>query len=212
MTVKRIATIVAFAITFGVLVFQIFLTVNARLANGDSLVGALIFYFTFFTILSNLMVAAVYLSDLVAWRWLDWWRTPWVRGMMAAAIVLVMIVYHVLLLGLVQMDIWFTIADRTLHYVDPTMYALWWLLFQQHGKLRWSDLPRMLVYPLIYVAWAMARGAVVNEYPYPFLAANKLGYPQVILNGLGVLAGFVLLYALAIGIDRALGRRTAPSL
>lgn len=212
MTVKRIATIVAFAITFGVLVFQIFLTVNARLANGDSLVGALIFYFTFFTILSNLMVAAVYLSDLVAWRWLDWWRTPWVRGMMAAAIVLVMIVYHVLLLGLVQMDIWFTIADRILHYVDPTMYALWWLLFQQHGKLRWSDLPRMLVYPLIYVAWAMARGAVVNEYPYPFLAANKLGYPQVILNGLGVLAGFVLLYALAIGIDRALGRRTAPSL
>lgn len=212
MTVKRVATIVAFAITFGVLVFQVFLTVNSRLANGDSLVGALVFYFTFFTILSNLMVAAVYLSDLVAWRWLDWWRTPWVRGMMAAAIVLVMIVYHFLLLGLVQMDIWFTIADRTLHYIDPTMYALWWLLFQPHGRVKWGDLPKMLVYPLIYVAWAMARGAVVNEYPYPFLAADKLGYPQVMLNGLGVLAGFVVLYALAIGIDRALGRRTASSL
>ncbi len=212
MTMKRAATIVAFAITFGALVFQIFLTVTSRLSDGDSLIGALIFYFTFFTILSNLMVAAIYLSDLVGWHWLEWWRTPWVRGMMAAAIVLVMIVYHFLLFGLADFDIWFTIADRILHYVDPTIYALWWLLFQHHGKLNWGDLPKMLVYPLLYVMWAMARGAVVNEYPYPFLAANKLGYQQVLLNGLGVLAGFVVLYVIAIGIDRALGRRAAPLL
>ncbi len=212
MTMKRVATTVAFAVTFGALVFQIFLTVTSRLSDGDSLIGALIFYFTFFTILSNLMVAAIYLSDLVGWHWLEWWRTPWVRGMMAAAIVLVMIVYHFLLFGLADFDIWFTIADRILHYVDPTIYALWWLLFQHHGKLNWGDLPKMLVYPLLYVLWAMARGAVVNEYPYPFLAANKLGYQQVLLNGLGVLAGFVVLYVIAIGIDRALGRRAAPLL
>ncbi|WP_421759645.1 Pr6Pr family membrane protein [Devosia sp.] len=208
MTLKRVITTLAFAITLGVLVFQVVLTVNQRLSNGDSLIGALVYYFTFFTILTNLMAAAVYLSDLVRWAWLQWWRTPWVRAMTAGAIVLVMVVYHFLLFGLADFDIWFTIADRTLHYVDPTMYALWWVLFQAHGQLRWAELPKMLVYPLVYVIWAMARGAVVNEYPYPFLAANQLGYGPVLLNGLGVLAGFVVLYAATIGLDRLLARRT----
>lgn len=211
MTLKRVITTLAFAITFGVLVFQVVLTVNQRLSDGDSLIGALVYYFTFFTILTNLMAAAVYLSDLANWAWLQWWRTPWVRAMTAGAIILVMIVYHFLLFGLADFDIWFTIADRTLHYVDPTMYALWWVLFQAHGQLKWAELPKMLVYPLMYVIWAMARGAVVNEYPYPFLAANKLGYGPVLLNGLGVLAGFVVLYAATIGLDRLLVRRAPPT-
>lgn len=204
---KRTATIIALGVAAAALLLQIVLTVNLRLANGDSLVGALIYYFSFFTILSNLMVAAIYLSDLVAWRWLAWWRTPWVRGMMAGAIVLVMMIYHVLLFGLADLDIWFVIADRTLHYVNPTLYALWWLVFQRHGRLGWNALPKMLVYPLAYVVWAMARGAVVDEYPYPFLAANQLGYGQVALNGLGVLAVFIVLYAIVIAADRALRDR-----
>ena len=208
MGIKRAATIVAFAITCAALLLQIGLTIDNRLANGDSLIGALVFYFSFFTILSNLMVAAIYLSHLVDWRWLGWWREPWVRGMMAGAIVLVMVVVHLLLFGLADINLWFIIADRTLHYVDPVVYALWWLLTEKHGRLAWRDLPRMLVYPLLYVVWAMARGAVVNEYPYPFLAANELGYPQVLVNSLGILAGFVVLYAAVIAADRWLGRRS----
>jgi hypothetical protein len=207
MTVRRAATLVAFSIAAAALLLQIVLTIDNRLANGDSLLGALVFYFSFFTILSNMMVAAIYLSDLVDWRWLAWWRTPWVRGMMAGAIVLVMIVVHFLLFGLADINIWFVIADRTLHYVDPVMYALWWLVFQRHGALLWADLPKMLVYPLIYVIWAMARGAVVNEYPYPFLNVDRLGYPQVLLNSVFILAGFVLLYLIVIGVDRWLGQR-----
>jgi hypothetical protein len=208
MSIKRAATIVGFTITLAALLLQIGLTIDNRLANGDSLIGALVFYFSFFTILSNMMVAAIYLSDLVDWRWLGWWREPWVRGMMAGAIVLVMVVVHLLLFGLADINIWFIIADRTLHYVDPILYVLWWLLLQPHGRLAWRDLPKMLVYPLIYTAWAMARGAVVNEYPYPFLAANKLGYPQVLVNMVFVLAGFVVLHCIAIGVDRWLGRRS----
>jgi hypothetical protein len=208
MGAKRAATIVGFAIAFAALLLQFGLTIDNRLAGGDSLVGALVFYFSFFTILSNLMVAAIYLSDLVDWRWLGWWREPWVRGMMAGAIVMVMVVVHFLLFGLADINIWFVIADRTLHYVDPVLYALWWVLFQGHGRLAWRDLPKMLVYPLLYLIWAMSRGAVVNEYPYPFLAANALGYPQVVVNALLILCGFLALYAVVIALDRWLGRRS----
>jgi hypothetical protein len=202
MGAKRAATVVGFAIALAALLLQFGLTIDNRLNGGDSLAGAVVFYFSFFTILSNLMVAAIYLSDLVDWRWLGWWREPWVRGMMAGAIVLVMVVVHFLLFGLADINIWL------LHYVDPVLYALWWLLFQGHGRLAWRDLPKMLVYPLLYLIWAMSRGAVVNEYPYPFLAANTLGYPQVVVNALLILAGFVALYAIVIALDRWLGRRS----
>jgi hypothetical protein len=177
------------------------------MATGDSLFGALIFFFSFFTILTNLMAIAVYLSVLTAWRWAGWWRTPWVRGMIGGSILVVMLVYHLLLSHLVPTDLWFQVADKMLHYVDPIFYVGWWLVFQPHGALRWTDVPKMLLYPFVYLLWAMGRGLVVGSYPYPFLAADTLGYGQVALNCLGVLAVFVLFHLALIGVDRWLGRR-----
>lgn len=208
MTGQRLAATIGFLIAAAALLLQFGLTMTARLETGDNIVNALVFFLSFFTILTNLMVVAVYLSVLTTWRWLDWWRTPWVRGMTAGAILVVMLVYHFLLTGLVRPDLWFQVADKLLHYVDPAYYVVWWLLCQKHGSLRWGELPRMLVYPLLYLVWAMGRGAVLGDYPYPFLAANTLGYGQVALNSGGVLAAFVLFYTLVIGIDRWLGRRS----
>ena len=207
MSLKRVATLVAFVITAGALIVQIILTVSTQLSHGESLISALVFYFSFFTITSNLMLAAIYLSDLIAWRWLEWWRTPWVRGMMAGAIALVMAVYHFLLFGLADIDIWFIIADRTLHYVDPVLYIVWWLAVVPHGRLRWGQIPLMLVYPLVYIAYAMARGAVTAQYPNPFLAADKLGYAQVAINCVFMFVGVIAIYAAVIWLDRLLQRR-----
>ncbi len=207
MTRQRPAAAIGLVVAAAAVLLQFGLTVPARLATGDSLPGALVFFFTFFTILTNLMAIAVYVSVLTSWRWLGWWRTPWVRAMIAGSILVVMLVYHLLLSHLVPTDLWFQVADKMLHYVDPIFYVGWWLWLQPHGTLRWLELPKMLVYPLIYTVWAMARGALVNEYPYPFLDANSLGYAQVIINCLGVLVVFVLLYGAFIATDRLLGRR-----
>jgi hypothetical protein len=207
MTGQRLGATIGFVIVAAALVLQFALSIPARVATGDSVIGAIVFFFSFFTILTNIMVAAVYLSAITAWGWLGWWRTAWVRGMTAGAIFVVMLVYHFVLAGLVRSDLWFQVADKMLHYLDPTYYVLWWLLGQKHGQLCWGELPKMLVYPLCYLIWAMGRGAVAGDYPYPFLDANKLGYGQVALNCVGVLAAFVLSYALVIGIDRWLGRR-----
>lgn len=208
MTGQRLAATIGFVIAASALLLQFGLTIAARLETGDNIVNAVVFFLSFFTILTNLMAVAVYLSVLTTWGWLGWWRTPWVRGMTAGAILVVMLVYHFLLTGLVRPDLWFQVADKLLHYVDPAYYVVWWLLCQAHGSLRWGDLPRMLVYPLLYLVWAMGRGAVLGDYPYPFLAADTLGYGQVALNCGGVLAAFVLFYVLVIGIDRWLGRRS----
>ena len=172
----------------------------------------MIYYFTFFTILTNLALVLVFLSVLIEAAWLVWLRSPVTRGAMVAAITLVMVFYHFVLAGLWAPQGWFKVADVTLHYVTPSLYILWWLAIQPHGMLRFADIPAMLAPPMIYLVYAMIRGAIATEYPYPILEAHKLGYPQVGLNILFVLIGLSVLCLTAIGVDRLLGRGKATAL
>ncbi|RYE08293.1 MAG: hypothetical protein EOP22_13965 [Hyphomicrobiales bacterium] len=207
---KNIAT--GFGLVFGAaaLVLQFALAIPLRIGNGDTLLGAVIYFFTFYTILTNIMLVLVYASDLWPRQGLRWWRSPVTRGMMAAVIVLVGLFYHFVLAGTWNPQGWSKVADVSLHYVTPIFYVLWWVLFQWHGKLKYAHIPVMLLPSTIWLVWAMARGALLNEYPYPILEAHILGYPQVALNVLIVLAGVTLLCALIVALDKALTRIDMP--
>lgn len=131
---------------------------------------------------------------------------------LAALVLQFSLTIPLLLAGLWAPEAWFKVADVTLHYVTPSLYIIWWLVFQPHGTLQFRDVPLMLAPPLIYLVYAMIRGAIVAEYPYPILEAHKLGYPQVALNILFVLIGLAVLGAIAVGIDRLLGRGKATAI
>ncbi|HQZ12490.1 MAG TPA: Pr6Pr family membrane protein [Devosia sp.] len=207
MTARGAATLLSLFLGLAALLLQFSLTIPARLANGDSLPGALLFFFTFFTILTNLMLVLIYLSDLARWRWLTWWRNPVTRGMMFGAITLVMGFYHLILAATWDPQGWFKLADVMLHYITPSLYILWWLLFQPKGRLRFTDLGWMLLPPTLWLGWTMLRGAVINEYPYPILEAHRLGYPAVALNILAVLALLLILFTTTIALDRLLAKK-----
>jgi hypothetical protein len=205
--VKQAATWIGFLLGLGALLLQFVLAIQARLANGDSVIGALVFFFTYYTICTNIMLVLIYLSELTAARWLGWWRSPVTRGMMAGAIALVGIFNHLLLADLQDLAGLPALCDLLLHYIAPIVFVLWWLLFQPKGRLRFGDIPIMLLPTLIWLIWAMARGAVVNEYPYPILNAGTLGYPAVALNCVFVFVGLLVLYLIVIGLDRVLAGR-----
>jgi hypothetical protein len=207
MPLRSVVTWFGFLLGTTALLLQFSLTTSKRyLEQGDSLFGTLAFFFTFFTILTNIMLVLIYLSDLTAPRWLSWWRSPVTRGMMAGAITLVGVFNHLVLSGLQTLVGWFWFADFLLHYVTPTLFVVWWLAFQPKGTLRFADIPTMLLPTLIWLVWAMLRGAVVGEYPYPILAANTLGYRQVAINCLFVFIGLVVIYLIVVSLDRLLGR------
>lgn len=211
MSLGRLATLLGLVLGAAALVLQFYLSMQLRLAKGDSLLAALWFFFTFFTILTNGMLVLIYLSELTRARWLGWWRAPSTRGMMVGIMAVVTVFYHVLLAGLWQPTGLQLVADVTLHYVAPWYFIAWWLLFQPHGQLNWRDIPGMTVFPLAYLAWAMLRGAIVGEYPYPILEANTLGYGQVVINCLAMFVAFVALFVVAIGLDKLLGQRAIRS-
>jgi hypothetical protein len=206
MPLGRVVARIGFVLGLGALILQFSLTIPLRMSRGHDLVDALVFFFTFFTILTNIMLVLVYLSEVAGWRWLGWWRSAVTRAMMAGAIALVMGFYHLVLAGIWSPEGLFLLADTLLHYVTPTLYIVWWLVFQPKGNLRFGHVGWMLLPPGIWLAWAMLRGALIEEYPYPILEAHVLGYPQVALNIAFMLALLTVIFVVVVALDQALGR------
>ena len=101
----------------------------------------------------------------------------------------------------------FLLCDTLLHYATPIIYLVWWLSVSRHGALGFRNMPAMLVPTFIYFLYAMARGAWVQEYPYPILNAIQLGYGQVILNAVFMTIGLGALVAVVILVDMTLALR-----
>lgn len=191
------------------LCLQFSITIPASLAAGRSLPGSLVFFFGFFTILTN--VAAVLVYAAATFGRPAWFGSARVRAGVTVAIVVVMIVYHLVLAQLWAPQGLALAADTILHTVTPLIYVAWWLVAGRDGSVRLPDIALWLVYPLAYVVFALGRGAIVGEYPYPFLDVTAKGAASVALSSLLILGLFVALGLAAVAADRWLPRRSAQS-
>lgn len=205
---RRLITSVA-VLGWAGLGIQLYLIFFARLSVGASLLGGLVSFFSYFTVLTNTLVAvvltcAVTERESAARRW---FLQPWVSSGIAVSIAVVGLAYSILLRHLWHPQGWQFIADELLHDVMPLLFLAYWWLCVPKGTLRVKHLPLWLIYPLVYFAYALLRGHLLGAYAYPFIDVALLGYPQVFVNAGGILLGFVLIALLVIGIDRWQGRR-----
>ncbi|MGP6424527.1 Pr6Pr family membrane protein [Pseudomonas pharyngis] len=188
---------------------QLYLIFFARLSVGASLLGGLVSFFSYFTVITNTLVAVVLTCavtdrESAARRW---FLQPWVSSGITVSIAVVGLAYSILLRHLWHPQGWQFIADELLHDVMPLLFLAYWWLYVPKGSLRLKHLPLWLIYPLVYFAYALLRGHLLGAYAYPFIDVALLGYPQVFINAGGILLGFVLIALLVIGIDRWQGRR-----
>jgi hypothetical protein len=191
----------------GWMIFPSVMTVSALNPVARSLPDALIYFWTYFTHLTNLGLVLVYLAELTGWRWLGWFRRPNTQALMAGFITLVMAFYHFMLAPYYQMEGGLLVATILLHYVAPIAYLAWWAVFARHGSLRFRDIPLMWVPGLIYVAWVLIRGLWAREYPYDILNPDKFGYGGVAI-GVGVIFVAVTVFCcVLVFFDRLLGRK-----
>ena len=151
----------------------------------------------FFTIISNLALAIAMTAVALGKR-----LSPTLLGGLTLAIVLVGIVYASLLRGLHPLSGLPLIANFLLHDVSPVLMGLYWLLFVPRGQLRWSAPWWWCLFPLVYFAYALARGQLDNHYPYPFIDVGKLGWQQVAINAAGIAFLFVLAGFTLVWVDR----------
>lgn len=175
---------------FGVLL-QLWLSLRLSTDNGESVAHALVMYFGYFTVLTNIFVALVASARLAGAR--TKLTSESVRGCATTAIVLVGLGYHFLLRNVWNPEGWQWVADVTLHYAVPLAAIAYWCLFPPRQRQPASAPLTWAAYPLVYFSYAIARGAMIGSYPYYFIDLSQLGFGQVAVNAIGLLAGFIAL-------------------
>ncbi|CAI8907855.1 Pr6Pr family membrane protein [Pseudomonas sp. IT-P74] len=189
---------------------QMYLIFHSRWTLGASLIGGLVSFFSYFTVLSNTLVATVLTCEWTSRESAArrWFLQPWVSSGIAVSIAVVSLAYNLLLRHLWHPEGWQWLADELLHDIMPLLFLGYWWRCVPKGTLRGWHIAPWVIYPLLYFAYSLLRGHLLAVYPYPFIDVDKLGYPQVFINAGGLLAGFVVIALLVIGLDRWLGSRT----
>ena len=188
------------------LLLELVLSLQASLAAGRDIPGALGSFFAFYTILTNIALVLIYLSELLPTERLALFRQPVVRGSMAACIALVNLYVFFVLRHLYEPTGLLELSDRLLHYVAPLLYLIWWGIGQRHGMLSWRHLPLMLAPTAVYFLAVMARGLWLHRYPYPFMNLDELGLSAVLLGALYLAAALAVLSAIVIALDHLFAR------
>jgi hypothetical protein len=202
---------VAVAATLGWagLSIQMYLVFHSRWTLGASLIGGLMSFFSYFTVLTNTLVATVLTCEWTSRESAAqrWFLQPWVSSAIAVSIAVVSLAYNLLLRHLWHPEGWQWLADELLHDIVPLLFLGYWWACVPKGTLRLWHIAVWVIYPLLYFAYALLRGHLLAVYPYPFVDVDKLGYPQVFINAGGLLAGFVVIALLVIAVDRWRARK-----
>ena len=155
----------------------------------------------YFTIQSNIIVVAV--CAALAWGGERWRRVAGTPRLVAlVCITITAIVYYALLaadehfVGLAR------VGDVLAHLVSPVLYVGTWLVLGPRGFLRRSSVVGMLAFPAFWVALTLARGAVIDYYPYDFVDVRANGYVSVAVTIVGLTLAAVAMAAAAVWFDR----------
>ncbi|TDV70117.1 Pr6Pr family membrane protein [Pseudomonas sp. LP_7_YM] len=191
------------------LAVQLYLILWGRWVEQASVVGGLVRFSSFFTIVTNTLVA-VALSCAITDRHSAghrFFRSPVVCAGITTSILLVGIAYNLLLRHLWTPQGWQRLADELLHDVMPLVFFGYWWLFLPKGVLGFKHVLAWMLYPALYFIWVLLRGHVFGDYLYPFLDIGTLGVAKALVNALGVLAGFVGIGLVILLIDKFGARR-----
>ncbi|MCJ8204572.1 Pr6Pr family membrane protein [Pseudomonas sp. RGM2987] len=210
LTQGRGGTVLKFAAALGwfALLLQLYLILMSRWQGEKSLLGGLDIFFSYFTVLTNILVAVVltYAATTGDSALRRFFLRISTQGGVAAAIVLVGLAYNLLLRNVWDPQGLQWLADELLHDVMPIVFVVYWWFCVPKG-LHWSNAWPWLLYPLAYFIYALIRGHLIDSYPYPFIEVDRLGYSQVLVNALMVLVGFVVISLVLVAVDRVKGER-----
>ena len=195
--------IAAYRAFFGLLVLAAIGTQLADLASRGVLDP--LHYFSYFTIDSNLLAAAVFL--ILGVRRGE--RSAWfenVRGLAVICMTITGVVFSVLLSG-TDVDTAIPWVNNVVHSVMPIVVAVDWLLDPPRVRLTYRQGLTWVAAPAVWLVYTLVKGPIVGKYPYPFLDPANGGYATVAIYVAGILAGMALVTLAAVWIANATHER-----
>jgi hypothetical protein len=189
------------------LVAQMKLNIGSKAAPLPEL---LVRYFSYFTLLTNLIVAIacstiLLFPDSAIGKFSDRYTT---QTAITTYILIVGIVYNLVLRPLWKPTGLQKPVDELLHTIIPLLFVLHWVIFVKKNQLQYKAILPWLLYPLIYIIFVLTRGSFSGFFPYHFFDLNKLSILQVFINSTGIAMAVILVSATLIFIgNRTPGQR-----
>ncbi|MBB2151359.1 Pr6Pr family membrane protein [Pedobacter gandavensis] len=188
------------------LITQLYLTI---VNNQIPVIESVTRYFSYFTILTNIMVALCFTQLLLKFNKKEehFFSRPKILAAVAVYICVVGIIYNLILRFTWQPQGLQLIVDELLHAFLPVLFSVYWLIFAPKSTLKWADAFAWLSYPFVYLLFILARGSLSGFYPYPFVDVATFGYQKVLLNSFYLLIVFLGLSLLLVWIGRFITNR-----
>ena len=174
------------------IITQLYLIIENRVV---SVPGTLLRFFSFFTIDTNILVALCFTFIFLGSksRLGQFFSKATTITALTVYITIVGIVYNIILRSTWNPEGLVMVADELLHSVIPVLFILFWLFFTPIEGLKWDNAFPWLIFPIIYMTYAIVHGVITKFYPYPFIDVNELGYNKALLNAGAVLLVIFLL-------------------
>ena len=192
---KRTARIIACigaALGWFAVIAQLYLIITNRVV---SVPGTVLRFFSYFTIDTNILVALCFTFIFLGNR-------SRLGKIFTKATTITALTVYITIVGIVYNTIlrltWDPqglqrIVDELLHSVIPVFFILFWVIFTPTKGLKYKQAFSWLIYPLVYIFYAVIHGAITKFYPYLFVDVTRHGYSKVMFNaGMILLAIFVL--------------------
>lgn len=195
-------------VTWFAVVTQLYINIEHRVL---SLPQTIIKFASFFTILTNILVAVCFTSIALQpnKKWGKFFSRPQVASAITVYIFVVGLVYNTVLRWQWSPQGLQLVVDNLLHIITPVWFLVYWILFVPKVSLQYKDVWAWLIYPLVYCFYILVRGAITNMYPYFFVDASKYTYGQVFLNIAVLVFVFLGLLLLLIAIAKQLNKKAA---
>jgi hypothetical protein len=189
-------------------------SIIGNVANGiDSPLERFFDWLTYFTVLSNIVVAVV-LTVLVLRRGYfahtDRVGATW-RALRLDSILMIVItgVVYNLLLAEGPKTGWDLVNNSLEHIITPIVTLLVWLIAGPRGLINIRVIGLSMILPLLWAGGALLRGAAIGSYPYSFLDVSSDGLVSVLVFiAMIMVVALILAFAL-LGLDALFRRMSA---
>lgn len=185
------------------IVIQGYFTITRRLEEGHSFIYGLNYYFTYFTVIVNSLLVIILGSSVLFpnSRLSKWFKKTSISAALTLYILIVGIIFYALLFDRTKPFGLDQVATHVLHGYVPLAYTLMWFFDFRQNDLKHTTSVKWLIFPLIYFIYVLARGALIDAYPYFFVNAHKYGYGMVAMYAVGILLFFLFMGNMLILID-----------
>ncbi|RKR05632.1 hypothetical protein C8C83_4983 [Flavobacterium sp. 90] len=173
-------------------------------SNEFAILESILRFFSFFTILTNSIVAlccGVILFMKTSQAYAFFHRNSTLTAI-TVYILIVGLVYNIILRPLQDLTGIHKLNTEIFHTVVPLLFLLYWYFFTQKENIHWKSILIWLIYPVLYMIYTLFHGLYTDFYPYPFINVTKIGFTKAMQNGMFVLVSFVVMSLILIGIGK----------